>query len=58
MSGDVSRLVPKVVITHVRIKARLVSSPVALVHLGVGGTCSFERSQSQRRMACLAEVGR
>ena len=58
MCGDALGPVPKVVTGHVRIRAQSVPSLVALVHLDVGGTCSFERSQSQTRVVCLAEAER
>ena len=58
MSEDVLYLVPKVVTIHVRTRAQSVPSLVALVHLGVGETCSFERNQSQTQVVCLAEVER
>lgn len=58
MSEDILRLVPKAVTVHVRTMAQSVPSLVALVHLGVGGTYSFERSQSRTRVVCLAEAER
>jgi len=56
MFEDVGCLVQKVVTSHVRTGAQSVPSLVLSVHLGVGGTCSFERSQSRRQAVCLAEV--
>jgi len=58
MSEDALRPVPMVVTAHVRTRAQSVLSPAALVRLGVGGTCSFERSQSQIQVVCLVEAER
>jgi len=58
MYEDVLRPVPKVVTVHARTRVQSVPFLVALVHLGVGGTCSFERNQSQMWLVCLAEAER
>ena len=58
MSEDALYLAPKVVIVHVRTRAQVVQSLVLLVHPGVGGICSFERSQSQTQMVCSVEAER
>jgi hypothetical protein len=58
MSEGILRLVPKAATAHVRTRAQSALSLVLLVHLDVGGTCSFERSQSRTRMVCLAEAER
>ena len=57
-SEGVLRPVSKVAITHARIRAQSVSSLVALVRPGAGGTYSSERSQSRTRVAYLAEAER
>lgn len=58
MSEDVLGLTLKVVIVHVRTKAQVVQSLVPLVHPGVGGIHSFERSQSRTQVVCSVEAER
>ena len=47
MLEDALSLTPKVVTVPVRTRVQVVPSLALLVHLGVGGTYSFERNQSR-----------
>ena len=58
MFGDVLGQGPKAVVAYAHTRAQLVPSLVLSVHLGGGGTYSFERIQSRMRMVCLAEAER
>lgn len=56
MSGGVLGLVQKVVTAHAHIRAQSVPFPVLWGHMGVGGTCLFERIQSRMQVICVAEA--